>query len=427
MTTDPSETTERRNMANEPRKHHSTPRSVLRNFTINSDGRRLFVFDKQERRSFVASVDDAGAERDFNRVQVGDRDLNYESLFQELDDRLAMVVNRLVQEMSVANLETDELRDLPTLVACQLVRTKLQRTTTVEISRQLAERIKELGLAEPRPISDADARRIALKQLFRLDEYAVPISEKDIILLISRQQQLLTSDNPVVVYNTFPYGQTGLKSPGVELYYPLAPHLCLALYCPSIREILGEAIDPNHPRPRPTDPFMFELYNALVGQRTLEIPEEYSTYLNTLQISQSSRFLYSNRDEFGLAHRILSQDPKVANVKTRFSLGTSVVPHAPDLPAGTWLVAEKGHRHYSLQIELVNNESGFIDFRTTDVAKLDVMEQDIPFDSVTVYQDGHGIRGIRGAVLRLIEQGEIHFVRVQHDDPGLNAILAKYT
>lgn len=162
-------------MANEPRKHHFNPRSVLRNFTLNGDGRRLFVFDKQDRHSFVASVDDAGAERDFNRVQIGDRDLNYESLFQELDDRLAKVVTRLVQEMSVAELETDERRDLPIFVACQLVRTKLQRTMSVEISRQLAERIKELGFAGLRPISDTNARRIALEQLFRLDEYAVPI------------------------------------------------------------------------------------------------------------------------------------------------------------------------------------------------------------------------------------------------------------
>ncbi len=411
-------------MANESRKHYYIPRSVLRNFTLNGDGRHLFVFDKQEGRSFATSVGDAGAERDFNRVQVGNWDLNYESLFQEPDDRLAKVVARLVKEMSVAKLEADELGNLPVLVACQLIRTKLQRTTPVEISRQLAERIKELGLAGPRPISDADAKRIALEQLLRLDEYAVPISEKDIILLISRDQRLWTSDNPVVVYNTFPYGQTGLKSPGVELYYPLAPHLCLAFYCPSIRETLSEAIDPNHPRPSPTDPFMFELHKALVDQRTLEIPEKYSTHLNTLQISQSSRFLYSNKDEFGLAHRILSQDPKVANLKSRFSLGTSAVPYTPNRLAGMWLVAGKDHRHYALQIELVNNESSFIDFKTTDVAKLDVMGQDIPFDSVTVYQDGHGIRGIRGAVLRSIEQGGIHFIRVQHDDPGLNAIIA---
>ncbi len=414
-------------MANESRKHHYVPRSVLRNFTLNGDGRRLFVFDKQERRSFPLSVGDAGAERDFNRVQVGDRDLNYESLFQELDDRLAKVVTRLVQETSIANLETDEVCDLPTLVACQLVRTKLQRTTPVEISRQLAEWIKDLGLAGPRSISDTEARRIPLEQLFRLDEYAIPISEKDIILLISRNQRLWTSDNPVVVYNTFPYGQTGLKSLGVEFYYPLAPHLCLALYCPSIREILSEAIDPNHLRPSPTDPFMFELYNALLGQRTLEIPGQYPTHLNTLQILQSSRFLYSDKDEFELAHRILSQDPMVANVRSRFSLGTSVVPHAPNLPAGTWLVAEKGHRHYDLPIELVDNKPGFIDFKTTDAAKLAGMEQDIPFDSVTVYQDGQGIRGMRGAVLRPIQQGEVRFVRVQHDDPGLKAILAKCT
>ena len=345
-------------MKNEARKHHYVPRSVLRNFTIDGARKRLFVFDKNKKRSFAASVENTAAERDFYRVQFGNQDLNYEEGFQELDDRLANVVAKLVKGKSLVKLEKDELRDIPILVACQLLRTKLQRTTPVEFSRQLEKWIKDFGFPTPNSINDANARRIAFIQLFQLKEIADLISEKDIMLLILGEQRLWTSDNPVVVHNNFPYGETGLKSPGVEIYYPLSPNLCLAFYCTSIREILSESIDPNHPRQSTSSRLLINIHNAFVGQRTLEIPGDYSSFLNSLQIYQSSRFLYSSKNEFGRARTILSKVPGVANVKSRISLRKTPVPPAPKLP-GTCLVACKGYRHFALPIELVD-EKGFL-------------------------------------------------------------------
>lgn len=411
-------------MANEPRKHHYVPRSVLRNFTIDGEGRRLYVFDKQSGRSFPASVLDAGAERDFNRVQICGKNYNFESMFQEVDDRLARVVAKVLKEASVKELSVDYKQNLPLIIACQLLRTKLIRTTPVELSRQLSEWLRERGLPETETISEEDARRIALRMLLRIDEFATPIQGKDFVLLYSPEQRLWTSDNPVVFNNSFPYGQTGLKSPGVEIYYPISSNLCMAFYCPSIREILCEAIDPNHPRPNNRDPFMVSLYRALIDRVTLKISRSFAEYLNVLQISQSSRFLYSSDKDFGEAERAISERPDVANVKSRHVLGSSVVPPAPNLPEGTWLIVEKEHRHYALPITLADGESPFIDFRTTDKLKLAAIQQDCPLDCVTVYENGHGIRGMRGVILRTVDEDGDVYIRVEHDDPGLNAIIA---
>jgi hypothetical protein len=412
-------------VVNEARKHHYVPRSVLRNFTFDGKGRQLYVFDKHSGQIFPASVSNAGAERDFNCVQICSVDYNFESLFQDLDGRLAQLIAKIIKDVSVSNLSEEDKSHIPLLIACQLVRTKLQRTTPVEISQQLSEWFRKLGLPQPQAITDEDARRIAFRQLLQIDKFGTPINKNDLVLLHSSEKKFWISDNPVVVNNSFPYGQTGLESPGIEIYYPISSQLCLAFYCPSIRQILQEAFDQDHPRPSPRDPYMANLYQALVEGETLEIPPNIVERLNALQVSQSSRFLYSCSDDFEQAQTIISVFPKVANVRSRLILGSSAVPPAQNLPDGTWLVAEKGYRHHALAITLRDDDSPFINFYTTDQQKLAVIEQGCPLDCVTVYENGQGIKGMREVVFRYICEDGDSFIRAEHDNQGLNIILER--
>ena len=187
-------------MKNESRKHHYVPRSVLRNFTLNGAGKRLFVFDKQESRSFISSVYDAGAERDFNRIKIENMDINFEERFQELDNRLAEIVKKLIQDSSIANLHESELIDIHFLIACQLIRTKNPRSMVADIHRKLLELIRSFGSTLPESIDISDGRHVTLYLLSQLPKIAYTISKKDIILLISREQRIWTSDNPVVIH-----------------------------------------------------------------------------------------------------------------------------------------------------------------------------------------------------------------------------------
>jgi hypothetical protein len=51
------------------------------------------------------------------------------------------------------------------------------------------------------------------------------------------------SDNPVVLHNSFPYGERGLSAPGIEIYLTISSNLIVGLLCPSselkIKEILS--------------------------------------------------------------------------------------------------------------------------------------------------------------------------------------------
>ena len=70
-------------MPNEPKKPHYVPQSVLRRFSIRGERRNVFVFDKHTQRSFALPISDAGAERHFYSVPVGERRLNFEPFFQD--------------------------------------------------------------------------------------------------------------------------------------------------------------------------------------------------------------------------------------------------------------------------------------------------------------------------------------------------------
>lgn len=409
----------------EPRKHHYVPQALLRKFSPINGGEQVFVFDKKTGRHFKAAVADVAAERDFNCVVFGGREFNYEVLFQGLDNLLAIAIRDLSAKGTLVEVDEEVLRALPVFVACQLVRTKIIRTSPVEFSKQLSDWMVTLGFERSRVIDDADARKIALAQLFDLDRYSEILRKKDPVLLISETGDLWTSDNPVVMRNTFPYGRIGLDAPGIEIYYPISPRMCLALYCPSVREILREATDENHPRPAPSAPFLNRLYQSIQSGTPFVIDEKYCMALNELQTLRSCRFLYASTDDFALARAVVSQRPEACEVRSLFSMSTSIVPPAPRLLRGDWLILEKGYRHHCLPITWLHSKSEYIDFLTTDKTKLAFIIKEQPFESATIYRDGHGVRGMRDVVIAVLETAEEKHYRVQHSDSGLNDLLEK--
>lgn len=410
---------------NEPMKHHYVPQSILRRFSIGGKRQSIFVFDKAEQRSFQSHIKDAGAERNFYRVNIDGRSINLETSFQDIDDQFAELVNKVVKASSIAVLSASERYNLAVVTACQLLRTKLQRTSPIEISKQLTQRLQDLGMEAPTELTDSASRLISIRRLLELEPIVDLLASKDLLLLSSHQAKLWTSDNPVVIHNTFPYGQCGLASPGVEIYHPLSDHLCLEFLCPSIQEMIAESLDPLHPRPASKDPRMHQTLKCLQNGTPLEVDSNCQLFLNSLQVGQSSRFLFGSEDDFDLARRAISKYPDLQEVRSLTTVGSvgSMTP-SPNMPMGTWLVIESGHRHHILAVELLEDEgSGTIDFTTADLAKLAMVELNSPFDCVTLFKDRHQIHMIREVIFCHVERAGHRFVRVQHTDANMNALM----
>lgn len=411
----------------QPRKHHYNPRSILRRFSIEGGGKQVYVFDKATGRSFVNSIDNAGAERDFNTVEAGGSTISFEPLFDDPDGQLAQLVDRLIVEQTVACLDPDERRTLARVVAMQVLRTKMPRTSMQSIMEQLRQRIAAWGwdpeeLANGAVPTDQETRRAALEMLLRPDELAASIEQKRMFLIrATPEQPLWTSDNPVALQQTYPYGDLGVSAPGIEIYFPISRDLALAFYCPSIELQMERAL---RLRPPGFDVDKFTpVYRGLQTGAAVSFGSDTTRFLNELQVLRSSQFLYSPTEGFDLARRVIERLPHARTIKGLVGTGT-LGQRRPRMPPGLCIVFFGRDDHHVLHVEqLVPNEDGFMTVTTRDVETLQRVLDDHPLVEAVLYEDGHGRQGMRA--VRVEVSGDAPPLRlcVLHQDEAQNQLM----
>jgi hypothetical protein len=411
------------------RKHHTVPESLLHQFVTPDNPEQVHVYDKQHRVTFPpVSISDAGAKRDFYALGSGELRVSWEPAFQRLDDRLAEVLRELTACENLAQVDAAIQADIPVLVATQLLRTRLQRTSVTDLAAQLNAIGEGLGI-ERIEFSDTDARLVHLLRLLGIQELADELGTKDIVLLQSANADnvLWISDNPVVLHNTFPYGRVGVTAPGIEIYFPIGPKRCLALYCKSIGEQIRESLDPDHPRPRLSNRLYEDLLRGIDQGCTVLISAEFVSFLNERQICQSSRFLYSSRPEFDLAERVLREQPSLGTIESLFKLGEvgAASPPFRNMPPGTFLLLESGHSHHVLPVIDRSAECGQGSIAVTilDELKFRTINASTGFDSVTLIVDGNAMRQMREVVLASESYEGEQVLLVKHMNPGLQAMM----
>lgn len=397
------------------------PQSLLRRFAA-AGTEQLFAYDKEARRAFPVAVSDAAAERDFYSVEVSGQWLSWEPAFQRLDDRLAECVRELTRARGARDVAAEVRADLPLLVATQLLRTKLQRTTAEELASQ----IHELAAHDDaeRTLSTATIRLQHLHHLLDIEAVTASVASKDFFLLRSDPARgtFIVSDNPVVLHNSFPYGRTGLDSPGIEIYLPIGPLECLAYLCPSIPQQIAESLDPRHPRPPLHEPFFPRMLEAFTSGCWLEVPSSYVDLVNRLQVLQSSRFVYAGENIQGWIEAHFAP----AVVRSLFRMGELGLgpPPLQRMPPGASLIVERGTSHHVLAVtDLGPATGGGFVVATTDLTKLAIIQADSPFDSVTLVVDGRQVRGAREVEFVVTVREGSAVVAVRHVDQSLQELM----
>jgi hypothetical protein len=282
---------------------------------------------------------------------------------------------------------------------------------------------------EPIELSDIEARLLHLQRLLGITELTAAFRTKDTVLLQSTDAKsaLWISDNPVTLHNTFPYGRVGAAAPGIEMYLPISEMRCLALYCPSIGEQIRESLDPKHPRPRLSEPIYRDLLQGIDQGSPVPIAANFISFLNELQIRQSSRFLYSAGSDFTLAERVLRAHPSMGEITSLLKLGElgAAPPPSEDMPAGTFLLLEHGHSHHVLSVmdrSATRGTQGIV-VQILDAIKWRTIDSTVVFDSATLIVDGQEMRQMREVVITAeVNEGEQFFV-IKHADPGLQALM----
>ncbi len=420
-------------MDDQSKNHHYVPQALLKNFSINVLGKQVYVFDKLSGKVFTSSIEDAGSENYFNTVEVNGRRINFEPLFQEIDSIAPLLVKKIIKLQSLITLSDIDRHTLAVVAATQLLRTKLQRTSPSELIEQLQRSLERSGIdlnsiENLDQISDNDSRFISLKQLLELDKYVESFVSKRLLLLrTSESHPFWTSDNPIGLYNTFPYGEIGLREKGIEIYFPISTTLCVAFYCPSIEIKLKEALSNTRLEKGAKRDWLEGIYFGLKSLEAVDAIRSTIDFSNELQIRSSSRFLYSSISNFSLAEKVLCQIPQLRNVRSLYSVGEMGMPPPAkkNFPLGEYLVVFGANSHHILAIRDLSHEAEHpaITFSTHDLDKLRVIHQDSPFESVYVYRDGQPIRMMRDAEFEDVDYIGERPIRVKHRNEGLNQLL----
>jgi Protein of unknown function (DUF4238) len=424
-------------MENSSKKHHYVPQYLPKNFGIGKKKRQINVFDKSKNCVYKTSVTDTGSENHFNRLKYKNTEINFESVFGDVDNIGASIIKKIIQSKSINQLGREDLSHLSSVVAVQIFRTKIRRSSFIELSKELAERCREIGYAEAdleelNLFDDNESKLAALLSLQGVDEITNLLSQKDIILLENKDPDNLIwiSDNPVVMYNVFPYGREGLAEKGIEVYFPISPNFCIAFYCPSFYIGLKESFSPSHPRPYSNDPWLKKVFQGMETNEPVSIDNSVVTYLNELQIRSSSRFIYSQTNNFSLAINYLDQMPELREVKTRHQLGKlgEAPPASTGMPPGEFVVFHGRLNHHILSVFNIKQEKVGFRFITSDNIKLKLIEADTPFSRVELYVNRQLRTWLNEATLErliILDPSGQSYIRIKYLDEGLNKFFEK--
>ena len=339
------------NLQRESRKHHYVPQSLLEYFSIDKAGKQIHVFDKYRSVVFPSSIKDAGSQNDFNKLKAEKGCWNFESIFSEVDGRLASLLKQIHQVRDISALTAGDRRDWADMVAVQLLRTPIMRTTIPQLAADIVSFISENGMAKPEDFSmptDNDSRRNMVKMFQNRESLRAALEGKDFVLFEGDGSvPFLISDHPVVRQSTVPHGDIGLSSPGVGIYLPLGPNLVLAMLCKSARKTLNDY---------PVEVLKTHQVALREGLRTGQ-PVRWAhsaiASFNALQVAGSSRFLYGPQDAFDAVRAMLDAHPKWRHVKSNLKIGKMGDAPPPNnrMPEGRWLVLVGQSNQYMLSIQ----------------------------------------------------------------------------
>jgi hypothetical protein len=405
---------------------------VLRRFSIDGAGTKVFVFDKARSASYPSAIRDAGSEKHFNTLEIEGQRLSFEKLFQAADDQLAELLEKITSARSVAGLTGRDREGLADVIAVQLIRTKLVRTSMRSVVEDLGRSLSDIGL-DPEAVegfvipSEQDVRRAAVQTLLERDQFREALRNKDVVLFeLTGQIRLWTSDNPVALYNSAPHGEVGLAARGVEIYLPIAPDLVLALLCPSIGLQLRIRQDAVASLPDDAQANIAAIARGIATGEPIRQGDETARALNGMQVSGSSRFLYSASDEFDFAREMLESHPDLKEVRTSMRMGRlgEGLPRRSTMPPGRWLILQGHLIDHVLSVDEPREDSPFIEVTTSSIGALEAALIDQPLVQAQVYEDGRPRRHMREIRLEVLDDAMPRRIRIVHNDDGLNQLVS---
>ena len=121
---------------------------------------------------------------------------------------------------------------------------------------------------------------------------------------------------------------------------------------------------------------------------------------------------------------MLAKDPELRDVQSLMTVGSfGQAPAAKrDMPPGFWAVFYGKVNHHMLKATRWDRAADGLAFETCDLHTLQAIINDQPLQVTRLYKDGCELMGTRAARLEISAVGESAYVRLFHQEEGLNEI-----
>jgi len=316
--------------------HHYVPKFLLRKF--GSESRKIYVMDKHTGKIFKLSTSKkselgVAAERGMYDFEFKGAPLTLEPSLAELESDAAIVIDRIVQTEKLDCLDVDGRGTLARFLAVQMVRTRGTWTTHQELAERMEAWLRKERMPEKFFEPDeyvgggVNAEKASRARMITNApaDYGMSIAEKDWVLLKTKQiAPYMMGDNPLTRHNDFDdslRGNLGLKSKGIQLYFPLSPTLALAIWCPTLHQALRdyskrlEALSLESPEL--VEPHINSWKSSLdtieaiqKGTPLISIPDNIE-HFNSLQVATAERFVFSSNGDFSLVKEMIRNNPEL--------------------------------------------------------------------------------------------------------------------
>jgi hypothetical protein len=310
------------------KKHHYVPQFLLRQFS-DGGGQKIYVFDKRTGRVFRSNILNVAAENRLYEFSIGNLTATIEPGLAQFETNAADVLRRILAAQSLAQITILDRTVLAAFVAQLLLRSPHRKAISDDMINQVREKVRRMGtdpdqLPELKILDENEKKILTAQFLAHTWKEFIPIIafKTWVFHRVSNSGTLYLSDNPVVMHNEMqfgPRGNLGLAVEGIELYLPLSPTSCLAMYCPKMVADLERKYREMPPSQEFVDHTRFPDRRGIVEKlftafRTGEpAPFDCSNveFVNSLQVWSAERYVYAADDDFELAKDMLVKNPRL--------------------------------------------------------------------------------------------------------------------
>lgn len=278
---------------------HYVPRLYLKNFVIKPKKHSVYCYDKTKSKAFVTSTKNIACENYFYDTSSAEEQ-RIENALNVVESSFDPIYKKMLTSEDLKSLTSIEKQTIAFFVMTQELRTREHRELMKDMWKQAKERLYIEKLTDEfkerygiDTWGTEDGTKVLQLSMFKnIPYYAEILLQMKWILLINRTPTpFWTSDHPINRFNPIdmkPYGNLGLLSRGIQIHFPLSPKIVLSFSDPSTYGFFGENIE------------VKDIQNVI--------------FENSLQVTHSTRYIFSKINDFSLAEKILRDNPQLRDI-----------------------------------------------------------------------------------------------------------------